>query len=284
MVQSMVQPAFSFRNNVVSSSLEEGSKLCIELGQFHVGITISNPAGSEISSFDLFSAKQKITPSFLQSVLSSEMLSGVHFSDVVMIHNQKEMTLVPSALYSQYLDTVLIETIHGDQFDLSVSSDDVHQWELHNVYGTDKSMFSMIVDTYPQARQVQYMSVCLRSIFRTLREDASQWLKLYILPSCINLVVLKGEQLQIAQSFYYETPEDIIYNVLNVVDKYRLDVAEAIVEVSGLIDSESAIWKELKKYFLNIELEPCSSVSAESQGSAIPSHYFTPFFLVPKCV
>lgn len=284
MVQSLMQPAFTFRNTAAPSSPEEGSKLCIELGQFHVGITISNPSGSEIKAFDLYCSKQKISSAFLKSVLSSEMVSGTKFSDVVMIHNQKEMTLVPSAFYSQYLDTSLIETIHGDQFDLSIASDDVHQWELHNVYGTDKAMFSLIVDTYPQARQVQYMSACLRSIFRTLREDVSQWLKLYILPSCINVVVLKGEQLQIAQSFYYETSEDIIYNVLNVVDKYRLDVAEVLVDVSGLIESESATWKELRKYFLNIELEPCSSVSAESQGSGIPSHYFTPFFLVPKCV
>jgi len=284
MVQPMMRPAFSYRNTAAGYSQEKGSKLCIELGQFHVGLTISDPLGTETVAFDLYSSKQKINSAFLQAVLSSELIAGIDFSDVVMVHNQKEMALVPSVFYAQHLDKVILETIHGDLVDLILSSDDVHQWELHNVYGTADSMFSMIAEIYPQVRQVQYMSACLRSIFRSLREDINQRLKLYILPSCINVVVLKEEKLQIAQSFYYETTEDIIYSVLNVADKYRLNVNDVLVEVSGLIETESVTWKELKKYFLNMALEPCSLTSPEAQTIDLPSHYFTPFFLVPQCV
>jgi hypothetical protein len=167
----------------------------------------------------------------------------------------------------------------------SISVDDVHQWELHNVYGTATDLLQIVLDKYPQARQVQYMSACLRGIFRTLTEDVDQWIKLYILPSCFNLVVLKGEQLQIAKSFYFETPEDIVYHVLNVVDKYKLDLSEVLVEVSGLLDLSSATWKELNKFFLNISMENSPLFSAEIATNAeFPSHYFTPFLLVPKCV
>lgn len=285
MLQPLLLPSFTFRNKNLPSFSEEGTKLCIELGQFHVGITISNLAGSEIASFDLFVSKPKITASFLKSVLSAEILIDAQFSDVVVVHNLREMALVPAEFHQQYLDAVILETIHGDQLDLLVSSDDLHQWELYNIYGTEKSIFSLVVAAYPQARQVQYMSACLRGIFRSLKEDVDQWIKIYALPSCLNIVVVKGEQLQIAQSFYYETTEDIIYHLMNVVDKYRIDVADAVVEVSGLIDAASMTWKELNKYFLNIALEDSTAVSAENQTpESSPSHYFTPFLLVPKCV
>jgi len=285
MIQPIIHPSFGFSNENARSLIEGSSKLCVEVGQFHIALTISNISGDLISVFDLYTSKQKTDAAFLQSVLASEKLEGIQFSDVILIHNQKEMVLIPSSLYKQDLNAVLIDTIHGDHVEYSIAVDDVHQWELHNVYGIPTDLMGIVLDKYPQARQVQYMSACLRGIFRTLTEDINQWIKLHVLPSCINLVVLKGEQLQISQSFYFETPEDIIYHLLNVVDKYGLDVSEAIVEVSGLLDSSSATWKELNKYFLNISMEISPSFSAvDANNVDFPSHYFTPFLLVPRCV
>jgi hypothetical protein len=285
MIQPIIRPAFGFSNENTASAIEGAAKLCIEVGQFHVALTISNVSGDLVSQFDLYTAKQKIDAAFLQSVLTSEKLEVVQFSEVIFVHNQKEMVLVPSSLYKQELDAVLMDTIHGDLMAYSIAVDDVHQWELHNVFASSSEILGLVLDKYPQARQVQYMSACLRGIFRSLTEDMNQLIKLYVLPSCFNLVVLKGEQLQIAKSFYYETPEDIIYHLLNVVDKFGLDVTEAVVEVSGLLDSSSATWKELGKYFLNISLEKTPSFSADNTNTAdMPFHYFTPFLLVPRCV
>ena len=285
MIQPIITPTFGFSNEKTSSAIDGSTKLCIELGQFHVALTISNAAGDSVSLFDLYSSKQKTDAAFLQSVLASEKLEGIQFTDVIFIHNQKEMVLVPSSMYNEDLNAVLIDTIHGDPMEYSISVDDVHQWELHNVFGSSSEMIGLVLDKYPQARQVQYMSACLRGIFRSLTQDMNQLIKLYVLPSCFNLVVLKGEQLQIAKSFYYETPEDILYHLMNVVDKFGLDVTEAIVEVSGLLDSSSATWKELGKYFLNIKLEDTPFLSGlNANNSDLPSHYLTPFLLIPRCV
>lgn len=285
MVHSNIRPAFGFSNANFPSAGEGTVKLCIEVGQYHIALTISNGSGDAIKLFDLYSSKQKTDAAFLKAVLASEKLDNFQFSDVVLVHNQKEMVLVPSALYKEDLDAVILDTIHGDQMEYSISVDDVHQWELHNIYGTATDMKELVLEKYPQARIVQYMSACLKGIFRTLTEDVNEWIKIYILPSCFNMVVMKGEQLQIANSFYYETPEDIIYHVLNVVDKFRLDLSEVVVEVSGLLDSSSTTWKEMNKYFLNISMENSPAFhSDEANHGEFPPYYFTPFLLVPRCV
>lgn len=285
MVSSILSAALGFSNGNTSSSNKGAEKLCIEVGQFHIALTISNATGDLVRLFELYTSKQTTDSAFLQSVLASEKLVGVQFSDVIFIHNQKEMVLVPSSLYTENLNANLIGTIHGDQKEYSISVDDVHQWKLHNVFGSSTEMLELILDKYPQARQVQYMSACLRGIFHTLRAGVDQRIKLYVLPSCFNLVVLKGDKLQIAKSFFYETPEDIIYHLMNVVDKNGLDTSEVFVEVSGLLDSSSGTWKELSKYFLNVSAEKPPSFSPENAKTTdLPSHYFTPFLLVPTCV
>lgn len=285
MVSPILSAHFGFSNGNTSSANDGAEKLCIEVGQFHIALTISNASGDLVSLFELYTSKQTTDPSFLESVLASEKLIGIQFSDVIFIHNQKEIVLVPSSLYKENLNAILIETIHGDQKEYSISVDDVHQWELHNVFGSSTEMLELVRDKYPQARQVQYMSACLRGIFLADRTGVNQRIKLYVLPSCFNLVVLKGDHLQIAKSFFYETPEDIIYHLMNVVDKYGLDTSEVILEVSGLLDSSSGTWKELSKYFLNLSTEKPPSFSAENAKTTdLPSHYFTPFLLVPTCV
>lgn len=285
MVSSILSAAFGFSNGNTSSANDGAEKLCIEVGQFHIALTISNATGDVVSLFELYTSKQNTDPAFLQSVLSSEKLVGIQFSDVIFIHNQKEMVLVPSSLYTENLNAILIDTIHGDQKKYAISVDDVHQWKLHNVFGSSTEMLELVLDKYPQARQVQYMSACLRGVFHALRAGLDQRIKLYVLPSCFNLVVLKGDQLQIAKSFFYETPEDFIYHLMNVVEKYGLNTSEVFVEISGLLDSSSATWKELNKYFLNVISELPPSFSGENAKTTnLPSHYFTPFLLVPTCV
>lgn len=285
MVSSIISAAFGFSNGNTPFAKDGAEKLCIEIGQFHIALTISNASGDLVSLFELYTSKLATDTAFLQSVLSSEKLNGIQFSDVILIHNQKEMVLVPSSFYTENLDPIVIGTIHGDQKDYSISVDDVHQWKLHNVFGSSTEMLELVLDQYPQARQVQYMSACLRGIFRNLSSGVDQRIKLYVLPSCFNLVVLKMGQLQIAKSFFYETHEDIIYHLMNVVDKNGLDTSEVSIELSGLLDSSSATWKELSKYFLNVSADPPPNFSAENAKTTdLPPHYFTPFLLVPTCV
>ena len=95
-------------------------------------------------------------------------------------------------------------------------------------------------------------------------------------------MVFIGDQLQILQHFNFVTTEDVLYHILNVVEKYRLDVTEVMVNVSGYLDVNASIWVELKKHFLEISIE--ESAVANEVHSDFPSHYFTPFFMVPTCV
>jgi len=52
--------------------------------------------------------------------------------------------------------------------------------------------------------------------------------------------------------YNYETTEDAIYQLLNLVEHHHVDLKYLKALVSGHIDDESATWKELRKYILDI--------------------------------
>jgi hypothetical protein len=101
----------------------------------------------------------------------------------------------------------------------------------------------------------------------------------------LQVYALKGDQLLLAQSFYYETKEDVIFHLLNLTDKFNIDLSSAFVQVSGLIDEESGIWKELNRYVLNIEFDyPPQAALQMLNITGVPIHFLTPIMLIAKCV
>jgi len=52
-----------------------------------------------------------------------------------------------------------------------------------------------------------------------------------------------------------------------------------------LIDVHSETWKELNKFFIEVQLDELSSIAVDANAEeSIPAHYYTPFLISPRCV
>ena len=285
MSKSLLTPTFCFTSPADESSGGQEKKLCVEYGQYHLTFIISNKSGDSCHHIAFYQFKSRPEVKVLVGILSENELYKQLFSDVILVHNQKEMVLVPSSMYKQELEQTLLETIHGDTDSLIIMNDDVHQWELNNIYGCNRFILDAMKNMFPHTRNCHFTTLSLRSIFRNIRDDKGYWMKIYFYPSSLQVLALKDDQLLLAQSFYYETKEDVIFHLLNLADKFNIDLTSAFVEISGLIDDESGSWKELNRYILNVQLEnPAQNQSSKMDTSSIPQHFLTPFFLITKCV
>jgi hypothetical protein len=285
MANPLVEPTFSFTAPDDPADLLSDKKLCIEYGQFHISFCISNRVVDKISHLASYQFKSRPDVAWIQKILASNPVYQTSFYDVILVHNQKEMVLVPSSMYKQHLEESLLQTIHGDMDDMIICNDDVHQWELNNIFGCNRMVFDAIRKQFPHVRNIHFSTLSLRSIFRNIKEESGNWIKIFFYPSSIQVFAFKGDQLLLAQTFYYETKEDVIFHLLNLSDKYNIDLTEALVEVSGLVDEESGTWKELNRYVLRIAFEePAGHAENAVQIEGIPSHFLTPILLIPKCV
>lgn len=260
-------------------------KLCIEIGTHFYSYCISDQSGKQILEFGCFETGKPVSLSDLNSLFENDKISTTSFVDVVLVHNCHEMVLVPSVVHQPEINSTIVQTIHGDLEDWQVMEDDVHQWELYNVYGWRPELLKLVSEKFPQVRHIQFITAALRMLFKSLSIEKDQLIKLYFYQKEITVLVLKDSQLQLAQSFHFETPQDVIYHLLNLVDRLKLDLASLVLEVSGLIDIHSETWKELNKFFIEVQLDALPNfTSDESNVEAIPVHYYTPFLISPRCV
>lgn len=285
MTQLLLRPTLQLLSSNGQVGENNSQKLFLELGENHFSYLITDSSVNKLLSFKFFSGEGRISVEEIESILENDDLVGKHFSNVFLVNNTKDFALVPSAFYKEHLNKSILDTIHGDQGEAQLFEDDVHQWELINIHRVSSQVMNVINSRFTDYKSVHIFTPLLKNIFRSLTEETKELVKLHFYPSNINVIVVKDEQLLIAQQFYYETTEDVIYHLLNIADKYRLDVTELVMQVSGSIDEQSSTWKELLKYFLNLDLDHTLALDLSLvEDSEMPTHYFTPSLLIPPCV
>lgn len=285
MTNLLLKPTFVNAHGSHEAYEHKSSKLFIELGQRHLASYVVNSKTNQIFAYEFFQINDKLTPSLLNGYIIDKNFSLNDFEAVFFVHNQKEFALIPSDFHKTHISNTILETIHGDLITLHTQSDELPQWKIVNVFGIEKSIYDTILAILPDAKHIHVNSIYLRSAFKQLANMEEQWIKVYFYPSYFNVVVIKDAQLQIMQSFYYETADDIIYFLINLTDQFHLDVTTLHMQVSGLIEEEFTTFNELKKYFLNVSLEINPELHfVKGLEPQQPLHYFTPLFLSSQCV
>ena len=282
MVTSSLKPTFAYVPTEGKNSMDEGLKLCLELGEEHVSYLIANTSGTKIMHFEYYSVPKEEKLERLSMLLKEHPGLSHSFEDVILVNNTNRTVLVPDKFHKDHLNDSLFQMIHGDLEDMALHKDAVYEWEINILHGFEAELDTLLKERFPQARSVHFATTALRSAFKNRHWEEKQHVKLFFFSSSFFIMLFHGDRLQIAQHFQFQTTEDIIYHVLNVADKFQVDVNSALFETSGLLDESSPIWYELQRHFLEISF--LSPDVTFDENMEISSHYFTPFFLIPACV
>ncbi|MFZ4058964.1 MAG: DUF3822 family protein [Ferruginibacter sp.] len=99
------------------------------------------------------------------------------------------------------------------------------------------------------------------------------------------VVVMGGNQLQLLQQYNYIQPEDASYTLLNIVEQTGLNLTSLKLILSGMIDEESGLYKEIHKYFLNIQFQPLpEQLTYPESLKENPDHFFSHLISTALCV
>ncbi|MEY2586461.1 MAG: hypothetical protein RLY11_310 [Bacteroidota bacterium] len=283
MLQHLIQPAFGYTAESMSG-VDGQRNLCVEYGSYYFTILVYSQDKSVIQ-IETYVLKEGVDAYTLEYILNTDTYKNEIFNEVILVANGPDVSLVPQKYFKAHTSDSIYESIHGDQDQVDITFDQVEQWELVNVFGVDKNIHHFLRGMYPQTKVMHFVSLALLAIFKNNLEDLDAFAKLYFSPNYITIVLIKGAQLQFAQSLYYETTEDAIYLLLNLFDKHRIDLTDVKTLVSGYIDEDSATWKELRKYILDIDFEQVPiQPSVSDKYNVVSTHFFTPHLHVLQCV
>lgn len=217
-------------------------------------------------------------PIALQIVFHQKEILSKKFKKVCVCYSFRESVLIPFSLYDRQKDSTLMNMMFGDlNSNQTILTDVVTDESLYNTYRVSSAISEVIQNQFTDASNTHQYTLLLK---RSAEETDHLSVIFYTQKVIVRLI--KDGRCQLVNTFNYQTPEDVSYVLLNICDQFKIENAHLII--SGLLEENSPLYKEVYKYFNEIELATLSEGSLYSEEiTKFPSHYFSYIFAIDQC-
>jgi hypothetical protein len=217
---------------------------------------------------------------FIHQVIAEQPVLLQKFNKVYVIYGYSQTILVPHQFMSGNENKAMLDLVFGDGRESVINTDFIYQLGIHNIYSVPSNIDTAVRRYFDSATFTHLFSL----LPQVIKGGGSH---LYCIFNTGQLTVLlqKEGKLQAIQNFFYKTPEDAAYHLLNMCRSFETNVNDVTLHLSGMIDAASALYAELYKYFLHIFFAALpEEFEYPEKITKHPTHYFSHLFAIAKCV
>ncbi len=215
----------------------------------------------------------------ISGILSAGDFEQQHFKKIFITWSLDENVLVPDEYFDMDHAAAMLELVYGDAARTALLYDAIPAHNLYSVYRVPIALKNVFNHWFPFSIQNHQAAVLIN-----VEKGNRNLLYCHFYPGLVTVLLRKNGQLQLVQNFEFVTPEDAVYHLLNVCHSFEA-APQTNLMLSGMIDTNSNLYTELYKYFLNIEFAPLPGNF--NYADAIleqPAHYFSHLFSTALCV
>lgn len=195
-------------------------------------------------------------------------------------YDTDETIQIPSAVYKYEDGQLHLDAVYGKNVYNTVVAENVPGWNLYNVYRLPASLQS--------AASWKFLSGKFWNIYTALLKSSTaggEVMTVDFKTDEFSVLIVKENKLQLAKTFSYSSPEDVLYYLLKTCQQTGLSQETVKLSLSGLIEKDSIIYRELNKYFINIEFEILNAeIKLAEALKAHPDHYYSSICKLASCV
>jgi len=243
--------------------------LALQLGNEHCAFAISDYTTGQLSKL-AYHSDDVMDGSAVEKIFNAHPVLSQGFFQVKIGYQFHEAAIVPATQFQHEHQSLLLKTLYGAHSSMNVIAESTIAAKLNTVYVVPIKIYQQLNGKFSGARYWHHYSIALKSTEdNTIRLDFRQ--------SDFSAVVYKNSRMLFAGNFDYSTPSDVLYFLLKIAHSYQLSQQDSSIQVTGLIDTDSALYQELLQYFLHVECR------GSSWQTGYPSHYFTSLNELSKC-
>jgi hypothetical protein len=260
----MVQKLFSIYFNP-----DETNALFIEIGRHHIACWCTGHDKS-LQAFEYFTFHDIDEHEDFENIYNEARLHSVllnnEFAATEVIWETTPFTCVPNAFFKPEALDNYIEILDKGPFTKALSCT---QEEYTVAYPVKEDALQLVQRHFPKAAASH--KICQLS--KELKNSASNCVHTVFYHHHFLLLAIKDNALQIATSISYKSSKDCLYYILYTMQQLEMPLDETVVLVSGFIDMNSVLYKDLYEYIPL--LQPAEKGMLKDE---YPAHYFTTFY------
>lgn len=250
--------------------------LSIRIGERHCGVAITDKSGNELHSLAYYTIDET-EPNPLSAIFSERPELDRSFYKVMVSYDHPQSTLVPLQQYQYENNTSLMKSLYGVNGLSAVVSESIPEWQLYNVYAVPKDLQEWVSRKFASGDYWHQYTIAIRNLGAT---DAQGRFLVDFRTDDFTVIATSGNKLLLAQNFTYSTPEDVLYYLLKICQEFNLSQTQVQLAISGLIDRQSVLYKELYQYFIHVEFREAAWTIPSGE---YPAHFFTSLNDLARC-
>jgi hypothetical protein len=260
-----------------SLSADHGSdSLFIEVGESFCSIALINISKKSaqfigVYAFDAISLNESVD-ALLKTILNKKST----IVNSVISPAFPEALLIPNKFYHHKSSLLNAVFNQAHYFPLN---DAIAEWQLINVYTLPMAVYKKMMEQLPGASFLHAYTPLLK-IYNGF--TAEHQISAHFIGKQFRVMVKKNHHVQLVQTYSYTSPLDVVYYLLKICAEFQLPQEETQIIISGLIDEDSALYKELHHYFLHLHFATNTTLSLPEHEH--PGHFFTSIHNLAACV
>jgi Protein of unknown function (DUF3822) len=274
----MVKPTL----HIKADTIPEPSQLILLMiaGENYFNYALLNRINQELVEFGYYSA-EKISDESWTAFLESDPVFSERYFLSAIAYNSAESLLVPSEFYKSEEMHFQHITLYGQNVQSALITEYLPDWKMYNVYRVPNSIHSALSRKFITGKFWNIYSIHLKNCDRKDRNN----ILVDFQPDEFSVLVFKDAALHLAQTFAYSTPEDVLYYLLKICDQFDISQQDVKLSLSGLIEKDSSIYRELYKYFIypDFEILP-DGIRLADALNIYPAHYYSSISKLAACV
>lgn len=253
--------------------------LSLRIGEKYFGFSISNNTSGELLQLCWLTVDE-MNEATLEEVYHTYPEIKKTYSKAIIAFDNPLAIIIPDKLYKSEYSSALLNTMYSGKVYDAVVAEPVAKWQLHTVYSVSEALQQRLKQYFPTAILHHAYAVGVQQL-KDLAIEGNLFVDFR--SEDFTVLVTKGSSILLFQTFAYANPADVIYYLLKICQEFTMDPQTVQLEVSGLIEQKSALYKEMYHYFMNVHFRNASwQIPADSEHD-YPSHFFTFFNDLSLC-
>lgn len=250
--------------------------LLCEISQHHVCIAVADATSKNIDLLSYYEVKNELEPDKFRQLMKAEGLDTVAFRRIIVNNAAKEALIIPAHRFTEESARRFYMATFGFTGD-PLFFDELPEENAVLVHAMQPALLSHL--KAGQETETKHNYSCWLKAVNNLIAEAG--MAVHFTSREINVAAKHENQLKLVQTYNYATPMDVVYYLLATAREYGLSQTGTTLVLSGLINDDSAMYKELHQYFSHIRFWKPAVRALQSE---YPHHFFSSMYNLAACV
>ena len=253
-------------------------QLALRIGERHCSFAITDNSTGSLRELAWYESDGR-DENYLPALFEKHPALSQPFFKAIVSFDTSESNLVSKEFSGEQAREIL-KIMNGVSGFSTIICEPVNGTEFKNVYGVNGDLYFWIKKKLGSATYLHQYTVATKVLSAG---DTDSVIYADFRKEDFSVFVSVGKDVLLVQSFSYSSPDDVLYYLLKICQRYEFSPATTRLAISGLVDKQSALYNELKQYFAEIDFRDTEWKTSDNNNTGFPAHFFTALNDLNRC-